>query len=324
VLERELLTALPGAGVTPHILLARHQKTTLPVERLRWGRGLRWWVMPFVMAPAIRRCFREHHFDVLRAHSAKFLGPACLRANTGRPIIMHIQHIDRPDPIEGWALRRADRVVTISRFSRQQVIRQYGIRPDRIAVVSPGVDHAVFRPCERARGRRLLYVGGLKARKNPLGLLPILKNVEDAHLTVVGDGPLRGQFVREAKRWGLEARIALHTGVRDEERARFYHQADVFVFPSSLEGFGMPVLEAMACGLPVVCSHRGALPELVSEPWSVDPEHPEWFAAKIALLLGSPDLTREVGQRNYERSLEYSWERCAKEARAVYEQALAA
>ncbi len=327
VLERELVTALTRVDADPHVLLARHQLVPpgFPVERLRWGRGLRWWLMPFVMPGGILRCWERHHFQALRAHSALWLGPACeivSRNLAGQgvtmPWVAHIQHVDRPHPVEGWALRRAARIITISQFSAQQLVDAYANPREKIEVIPPGVDHAAFYRKHYVVGRpaegRLLFVGGLKARKRPLMLLDILALVPGVTLTVVGDGPLRVAFLREVERRGLGDRVRLYTNVCDELRVTFYRNADVFVFPSSLEGFGMPVLEAMACGVPVVTSQSGALPELVQ---GVDTA--EQMAVLIQALLSDPDFARQTGLENYQRSQAYTWEHTARLVRRVCE-----
>ena len=132
--ERELLRHLAGQGVTLDLILARHKRVpegvaNWVIHRLRMGRGLRWPVAAVVFPPAIRRVYAETRFDLLRAHSLRYIGPAALRARRRLgvrvPIVAHHHHLD-PDPLNQWiegpVMRGVDRVITVSEFSRRQAV----------------------------------------------------------------------------------------------------------------------------------------------------------------------------------------------------------
>lgn len=334
VLERELLTAM-ALQADIHLLLSAGKRilpAMPPHERLRWGRGLRWPVMPFAMTPAIVRCWRRHGFEVLRCHSALFLGPACLwgkRQGITVPLIVHVQHLDPWPPwrrmIERWVCRRADLIVAISQFTKRQLLEEYGVPANKIRVVYPSVGPEFWTAWggrEPDGTSTVLYLGGLKPRKNVLILPEILKRllplVPDVVLIVAGRGPLEGRLRRKARRLGVADRMRFTGWFSDFGRPALYRAADAFVFPSRLEGFGMPVLEALACGLPVVCSSVGALPEVADASCALFPasDDPMAFAQSLARVLERRDQMRSAAR---DRAQQFGgWDRAAKETLAAY------
>ena len=326
--ERELLRHLAASGMSIDILLARHKRypegvPNWTIHRLAIGRGMWWPVAPFVLPPAIKRVYDTRGFEILRAHSLRYIGPATLIARRcyglDIPIVAHHHHLD-PDPLNSLIERRViegvERVITVSEFSRRQLAETLGVRTDHVEVVPNGVD-ARFGPQPKAsallarhglHGRSVvLFLGGLKPRKNLPFLLEVWREVvshrPNATLLIVGSGRLERSLRRRA--------AAL---------------ADVMVSPSSLEGFGFSVAEAMSCGLPVVVSDQGALPELVVHERSgfVAPAgRVGEFVRSLLTLLANPDLRRRCGEFNRERiSRHYRWERCASRVLEVYDDTL--
>jgi glycosyltransferase involved in cell wall biosynthesis len=351
--ERELLVRLGQAGVAIELILARGKPhppgvPNWTVHRFAIGRGLRWWVAPLVVPPAIARVHRTRPFDVLRAHSLRYIGPAALWARRRHrldvPVIAHHHHLD-PNPLNGLIERRvvdaADRVVVGSEFARRQLAAELGARTDHVAVVPYGVD-ARFAPRParddlRARyglggGPVALFFGGLKTRKNLDVLLDVWRAVvgavPGARLLVAGDGPLRPALRARAEALGVGPSVVFTGYVAEAEKPDHFNLADVFVFPSAMEGFGLTVAEAMSSGLPVVVSDRGALPELVVDGeggFACDPGAPQQFAEALRRLLGDPALRAKFGGASAERAEQrFRWEACVAATRRVYEETLAA
>jgi alpha-1,3-rhamnosyl/mannosyltransferase len=333
------------------IILARGKPHPLgvpnwTVHRFAIGRGLRWYVAPLVVPPAIRRVHATVGFDLLRVHSLRYIGPSALwarrRYRLDTPIVSHHHHLDPSRlnrVIEKRVVDASDRVVVGSEFGKRQLREELGARTDHVSVVHYGVD-ARFAPRPRREdlqaryglaGRRVvLYFGGLKPRKN-LGLLldawrALAPLHPDTTLLVAGGGPLLGELRARAARLGLDGR-AIFTGyVAEAEKADHFNLGDVFFFPSAMEGFGLTVAEAMSSGLPVVASNRGSIPELVVEGeggFVCDPAGPAAFIDKLARLLGDRALGEKLGRANRERVERlFRWERCVDGTRRVYEQAL--
>lgn len=351
--ERELLTRLGQAGVRLEIILARGKPHPVgvpnwTVHRFRIGRGLRWWIAPLVVPAAIRRVQEVVGFDLLRVHSLRFMGPATLWARRrGRldvPVVAHHHHLDS-DPLNRLIERRVvdacDRVVVGSEFARRQLADTLGARIDHVTVAPYGVDPKfASRPPRPDLRRRygldqapvVLYLGGLKTRKNLPLLLDVWAEVvragPPARLLVVGGGPLLPSLRRRAAAAGLAERVTFTGYVHEAEKADHFNLADVFVFPSALEGFGLAVGEAMSSGLPVVASDRGSIPELLVHGeggFLCDPAQPAQFVGALVRLLGDAALRAKQGAANSERvDRWFRWEGCVATTRRVYEAAVAA
>ena len=349
--ERELLTRLAGLGMVCDLILARHKRvphgvSNLVIHRLPIARGLRWPVAALVFPPFVKRVFERTHFDVLRVHSLRYVGPAALwarrRYGLDVPIVSHHHHLE-PDPlnsiIERRVLAASERIITVSEFSKRQLSGSLAIGGDRVEVVPNGVDER-FRagpadPALRSRhglrtGPVVLFLGGLKPRKNLPFLLGVWREVmtkrPDATLLVVGAGPLGAGLRRQAAALGLGRGVVFAGRVAEAEKVAHYRLADVFVFPSSLEGFGLAVGEAMSCGLPVVASDQGALPELVVDARGgiICPDGDvAAFTRALLRLLAAADLRAQFGGFNRDRVEErFRWGPAARRVLDIYEEVL--
>jgi phosphatidylinositol alpha-1,6-mannosyltransferase len=155
----------------------------------------------------------------------------------------------------------------------------------------------------------------------------VVRRVPTARLLVVGSGPEENTLRRAAREHGVSDHVVFTGAVSERDKVSYYNLADVFVSPSSLEGFGLSVAEAMSCGLPVVVARRGALPELVGDgPGAVvcEPAAVEQFADGLVGYLQSPERRAAGGEANRARvETSFRWERTAREVIAVYEEAVA-
>jgi len=347
--ERELLTHLAGLGVVNELILARHKRVparvaNLVVHRLPIARGLRWPVAALVFPPAIARVYRQTRFDLLRVHSLRYVGPAALLARRlyrlDVPIVSHHHHLDPSllNPlIERRVLHGSERIVTVSEFSRRQLAGALGIPAERIEVVPNGVDEKfVAAPADAALKARYglgdgpvaLFLGGLKPRKNLPFLLDLWRGVAaarpEATLVVAGDGPLGGEVRRRARAMGLVPRVVFTGRLPEAEKVAHYNLADVFLFPSVLEGFGLAVGEAMSCGLPVIASDEGALPELVADGqggFVCRGGDRAAFVEATLRLLDQRELRRRFGAFNRGRvDQQFRWPRAARRVLDIYEE----
>jgi glycosyltransferase involved in cell wall biosynthesis len=235
--------------------------------------------------------------------------------------------------------RRLDQIITISRQSRSDLIRYLALKPEQVKVI-PLAAAPRYRPASRAnveemlsrlgiRGPYLLFVGSLEVRKNLIRLLEAYARLRASSgswtLVVVGARKLRQSPVAATvRRLGLEPHVHVTGYVAEEDLPALYSGADLFVFPSLYEGFGLPVLEAMACGTPVVTSAVSSLPEVAGDAaLLVDPFDVDALTTAMRRVLEDPALTSSLRERGQARAAQFSWERTARETLAVYEEVLA-
>ena len=208
------------------------------------------------------------------------------------------------------AARHADAVIVVSEFVRERAVELLGLDPQRVHAIPHGVDHELFRPGTGDREPLLLYPASSWPHKNHARLLEafalVRARLPDLRLVLTGieerDTPADGVDVRGR--------------VSDGELASLYQRAACLVFPSLYEGFGLPVLEAMACGCPVAASDRGALPKVCGGAAVLfEPEDPEAIAAGVLEALSRAD---ELRRRGLVQAAGYTWARTAEEHATVY------
>jgi glycosyltransferase involved in cell wall biosynthesis len=233
-----------------------------------------------------------------------------------------------------WSARAATHLITVSAVTKADLVREHGVRPDKVTVVYSGVDTR-FQPQVdqvvltevRQRygipGPYVLYVGTLQPRKNLVRLVEAFSQVaqedETLRLVLAGrKGWLYDDIFATVARLGLTDRVVFTGYVPDDDVPALMAGARLFVLPSLYEGFGVPVVEAMACGVPVVCANIASLPEVAGDAaLLVDPTDVDALAAAIRRALTDDDLRRELIARGLRQAARFSWDRCAAETLAV-------
>jgi glycosyltransferase involved in cell wall biosynthesis len=285
----------------------------------------------------------RYRLDLL--HSMAFVTPLITPCPTVVTVydLSFMHYPDRFPAFQRWYLasqtgrscRRARRVITISESGRQDVHRFFGVALDKIDVVVPGVDEAYrpfsadtiaqFRQQKGLPQRLLLHVGTLQPRKNIPVLIDALAQLpDDVGLALVGGkGWLYNEIFARVEALGLQDRVLFTGYVPFEELPFWYNAASVFVFPSLYEGFGMPVVEAMACGTPVVASNTSSIPEAVGEAGVLfAPDDVAELVEGITAVLQSPDRAAKLRADGLAWAQNFSWARAGRETAVVYRKAL--
>ena len=222
------------------------------------------------------------------------------------------------------AARRADAIIAVSEFTRHQVVELLGVPEARVRVVRHGARRLEFP--DVARELVILHVGALQTRKNIVRLVEAFETLDESwRLVLAGAAGFGAAGIMERiARSPARARIELPGYVTPAELAAWYARATVFAFPSLDEGFGMPLLEAMAAGTPIVTSNRSALPEVAGDAaLLVDPEDTDALAAALRELTGDAGLREELARRGRERVRTFTWEKAVRETWDVYRELLA-
>jgi glycosyltransferase involved in cell wall biosynthesis len=240
---------------------------------------------------------------------------------------------------------RATLLLTDSEASRRDIVEHLNVSPDRVQTVYLAVDGRYsdlsgFEKPDRSVLEELgvqpgyvLYLGGFDIRKNVHGVCAAfaraVQAVPDAHLVIAGKLPaVDSEFTPDPRRLAQEAgipeeRVHFVDFVPEEAKPVLYRQARVFIFPSIYEGFGLPPLEALACGTPVVGSRTASLPEVVREGGVlIDPADIEGMTAALIRLLTDDAFHAELHRRALQRAARFNWETTARETYAAYEKAL--
>ncbi len=222
------------------------------------------------------------------------------------------------------AAARSDLIIAVSQFTGGEVERLLGVERGRLRVIPHGVRLPSLTG-ELPRRKIILTVGAVQRRKNTVRVVEAFERLpEDWRLVIAGSFGYGGEAIRtridsSPRRDAIETRGYVSAA----ELERLYRTASVFAFPSLDEGFGMPVLEAMAHGLPVVTSNRSALPEVAGDAaLGVDPENVDEIAAALRRLIEEPPLAAELIRRGRERAGRFQWQDAAAKTWAVYRELL--
>ncbi|OCB29744.1 glycosyl transferase family 1 [Mycobacterium malmoense] len=340
----ELASRLPAHGTTEVSVVAPlHVNKYLAADPARrFIRGKYVDIPPYTIAaipvvPLANRlvaplAWRRANPDIIHEtyFATKPVGKARCRVVTVYDMIHELFAEEFPDAKRVTAAKRAavnrvDHVICISRNTQRDLVRLFDVDPARTSVVHLGYSMTAEPNSDTesfSRGRpSLLYVGSRRGYKNFGTLLqaysssPILREFE---LIAFGGGAFVPDEQKEIRRLGITDRVRFESG-SDRELAARYRAASAFVFPSKYEGFGLPPLEAMSHGCPVVCSDAGSIPEVVGDAGVYfDPNKPEELRAALERVATTEELQADLRARGYARITAFSWDECAAATARIY------
>lgn len=300
---------------------------------------------PHKVKTSVRKDSVKHFASQIQSQVLNFhdLRPSLVTCHDFHPLISgEYSWLDTATVYMGVkGMLKADRVCCVSDFTAEEAQRYLHLDPKRITVIPPGIDHQRYHPCRgKEEPRRklglplkkklFLFVGSEQPRKNLPLILSALKILEkegvDFLFLKIGKPQWkkgRASTVKAAASQGVLERIHFLDEVPENKLPDYYRAADVLVFPSRYEGFGLPLLEAMACGCPVVALRRASVPEVVGEAGILlDEENPQRFAEALARVVSDDGLAADLSERGIRRAALFSWERTARLYRQLYEELL--
>lgn len=341
----ELVPALLGADAALALTVFVNRDAPPSLFRAAWASDVEWVRLP------TRFSSRTH-----LAGQALALPPIAARrrldvvhslANGGPPVTLRVRRVvTLLDLIwlhqrEAWgtrasvrtmalltrvSARTAHRVITISEAARDDLVRSFGLDPSRIDVTPLGVRLPQTIPMRNDSASTVLCVAQKRPYKNLAALIHAVAELRDERPTLVLPGAPtehEADLRALADRLGVADRVRFLGWVSDEELESLYAEATCFVLPSFIEGFGLPVLEAMARGVPVACSDRPALPEVVGDAAVLfDPADQAAVTQSVRRLLVDSRLRDELSARGRDRAQQFSWRRTADETLASYRRAV--
>lgn len=240
-----------------------------------------------------------------------------------------------PDIVEN-----ATQIITVSNYSKSDIQRYFGVSDDKITVTHLAADD-IYQPMDRDKARSvifnkygvdrryILYLGGFSPRKNIARLIHAFQKVRNEYeqpvdLLILGEHQRSYSFL-----WGLTEKLGLTDNVKflnfipTDDLPFFYNGADVFVYPSLYEGFGLPPLEAMQCGTPVVTSNVSSIPEIVGDAALLaDPYDTDEIGEQILKLLTDQNLWQRHSLLGLAKAKEYSWDKTVEKTLEVYKKCL--
>lgn len=307
--------------------------TANPMVRILWEQTFQPWAV------------RREKVELL--HCLAFVGPLI----SSCPFLVTVYDLSFllfPESFRPWnrlylstftrlSVKKAHRVIAISENTKKDLVRLLGAEEDKIRVTYCGCDETLralpsqevdsFRRRKGLPERFVLFLGTIEPRKNLVRLLEAFRKIKKEGVKLVLAGGLGWGYepvMAAIENLGLQGDVVLPGFIPQEEKVYWYNAAEVFVYPSLYEGFGLPPLEAMACGTPVIVSRAASLPEVVGDGGLlVDPTNPEAIAEALSRLLANPQEREKLREKGLQRAKMFSWERMARETVKIYREALA-
>lgn len=337
VYDREVIRALCDQGIKVIVILPRGKLYTLH-ENLKvcYLPVLHVWppyLFNFFIIPYLFWLYRKEKFNILRIHSPYFVGIGAFIFKLFFSQILleaHYHHLEDNKLfyhlINKILINRWDMITVDSKYSKEELIMGYRVNKNKIKVIYAGVNNKYKVKNKNSpllykyglkRSKVLLFLGELKFRKNVAFLIKLIARlrIKNCKLLICGSGYLANKLRNLSKDLSITDKVVFTGFINEVDKVDFYNLADIFLFPSIKEGFGMPVIEAGACGVPAIVSNTSSLKELIIDGktgYLAALNDPNDWRLKIEKLLGDNDLRRKMGKEARKFSQNFSWRRNTK------------
>lgn len=337
-----------SSGNPPELLedMKNYEKLGIMLKPCKWFRSM-WYKLIWPFIPIPYSLFFGKECDITQFFN--FFVPPGVKGKTVT-IVHDMAYKACPETVKlktrQWlelvlknSCKRADMIITVSEFSKGELIRYLGVPEEKVRVMHLGVDQSLFccgqskeridaiRAKYHIKERYYLYLGTIEPRKNIKRLLEAYGSFHDKladppQLVLAGGrGWLCDEIYETAKILNLGDDILFTGYVKEEEAPVLLKGAEVFLFPSLYEGFGIPPLEAMACGTPVLSARRASLPEILGDAaLLVEPESVEDICSGMERLAEDASLRTELSKKGMERAGAFTWEKSALILREIYKE----
>ena len=275
-------------------------------------------------------------FDIIYAHDwLTFPAAESLKKKTGKPLVLHVHSLDydrsalRTDSwifdLEKLAFQKADKIITVSNYSKGIVNKVYGIPSKKIHVAHNGYESIEYPdPVSPFHERIVLFVGRLTGQKGPTQFLEIAEKVHeyypDSRFIMAGAGDMYNGLVEAGATSSVAGKFHLTGYLTDEDLKKLYAMADIYCMPSVSEPFGLTALEAADADIPTVISKNSGASEVLEGAVTVDFHDTDAFAAEIIILLKNKELREEKIKKNKKSLLGLSWEKTSEKVLEILEQ----
>lgn len=309
--------------------------------------SMRMYLLLTAVLPVSRSCFFKNRSDV--SFYFNYILPPGVRGK--KVVVVHdMVFKDCPETTSAKtrfllntflkrSMKRADRVITVSEFSKQRIQHYYDISDEKISIVPCGVDTDRYRPLDDdddsvleaikrkygIEGEYILYLGTIEPRKNILNLIKAYEKFTESgqdfpKLVIAGGkGWLFDEIFEYVDKHALNDRVIFTGYIQDNEKAPLLGGAEIFCFPSLYEGFGIPILEAMACGTPVLTANAASLPEVGGNACEYcDPLSAESIKDGLERLWSDPETRSRLSSEGIEQAKKYTWKASARELMKVF------
>lgn len=285
----------------------------------------------------------DHNYDIIHAHDWLSFGAGMeARYLTHKPLVLHVHatEFDRTGfsgvhphiyNIEKEGMKRADKVIAVSGYTKDVIVKHYNIPWHKVEVVHNGINladyskrHKDIQGVKKIFGKIVLFVGRLTLQKGVDYFLEaahkVLQHTDDVSFIIAGSGDAQNQLMQEAARYGITNKVFFTGFLRGEDLNKLYQAADLFVMPSVSEPFGIAALEALANGTPVMVSKQSGVSEVVSHALKVNFWDTDEMANEMLSLLKYPSLHDCLQSNAAQEVPKFSWKESAKKCASIYQQ----